>query len=662
MNDFNVDITARLHNKVSRGAKHIKSDLRSIGNEADRLGNNRGINRATAALSKYRGAIIAASSAAIIGGVYAVGKGISFATSEAMDFDTALVEVRKASDLTDQQFAKLKRSILQTSAETGIAKENLAGLVAEAAKSGRPFAELTEFSLLAAKGAIAFGMSAEETSAAMSKMGNSLGLTLPQLVDLGDAINHVADNSASAERDIINFVNRTGSTAKVAGLAAEETVAFGAALLSIGVPAEVASTGFNAFLLKLSAADKQGKKFQSGLKELGMSAKELKAALEQDAPEALMHVLNKIDQLPDSEKLGVLSDMFGLEYADDIAKLAGSVELVGTSLGHVADQADRAGSLDKSFALFDEDTTQKVTKASVAFENFASRIGDKFTPAVGAAADASADFFNSLSAMLDKQKEVEAFQAKFADGGDLSTEEQEELAKNGDVAQAIQSERAKSRTSAQSELANIRRAQELQASGTNSKSASRLISKHLSGDVDARVKSLEDRIAQLSTVDKSTSRSELERQRSALQTQQWLMPETVRRGRKSIVNPGITENQRQIDQINQRLGTMKVDKGSDTNLSSIPIPISREDAMKTEVEVDIPAAKTAQAGKQIGDGATSSIQGQASVIGQAIGQAAAAEIQKASVNVKLSGANLRKQNRDIRSSKNAALHDTGAPN
>lgn len=140
------------------------------------------------------------------------------------------------------------------------------------------------------------------------------------------------------------------------------------------------------------------------------------------------------------------------------------------------------------------------------------------------------------------------------------------------------------------------------------------------------------------------------------------MPETVRRGRKSIVNPGITENQRQIDQINQRLANMKDSPGPENSISNIPVPVSREDFLNQKIEVEIPQAKTAQAGKQIGDGATNSMQGQATTIGQAIGQAAAAEIQKASVKVNLSGAGLRKQNRDIRSSRNAALHDTGAPN
>lgn len=658
MNDFNVDITARLHNKVSRNAKQIKGDLRSIGNEADRLGNNRGINRATTALSKYRGAIIAASSAAIIGGVYAVGKGISFATSEAMDFDTALVEVRKASDLTDQQFAKLKRSILQTSSETGIAKENLAGLVAEAAKSGRPFEELSEFALLASKGAIAFGMSAEETSAAMSKLGNSLELSLPQLIDLGDAINHVADNSASSERDIINFLNRTGATAKIAGLAAEETVAFGSALLSIGVPAEIASTGFNAFINKLGTADKQGKKFKAGLKELGMSAKELKAALEKDAPEALMNVLNKIDQLPDSEKLGVLTDMFGLEYADDIAKLASSVDLVGTSLGHVADQADRAGSLDKSFKLFDEDTTQKVTKAGVAFENFASRIGDKFTPAVAMAADASADFFNSLSAMMDKQKELEAFQTKFKDGGDLSTKDQERLAGDSELAQYTQGQRLYQRRQAEIELANIHKAKGLQKKDRLDRFDRRFIGKHLKGDVDQRIKDLNAKIAELSGIDKGASAGDLQRQLAALEKQKSSLPETLRKGRSTYANPATGEIQRQIDQIRTQLPKTKA--ASENQLSAIPVPVSREEFMKASVEM--PPEKTAQAGKQIGDGAATSMQGQAAIIGQAIGQAAAAEIQKASVTVKGPSKNIRQQNRDIRSSRNGALHDTGAPN
>lgn len=158
MSDMNVNIVARFTNRISSGAKDAKRDLRGIGNEADRLGNNRGLARASSSLAKYRGLLLATTSVAALGGFYAVGKGIKFATGEAMDFDTAMVEVRKASDLTDEQFQKLKRSILQTSSETGIAKENLAGLVAEAAKSGRPFEELSEFALLASKGAIAFGM------------------------------------------------------------------------------------------------------------------------------------------------------------------------------------------------------------------------------------------------------------------------------------------------------------------------------------------------------------------------------------------------------------------------------------------------------------------------------------------------------------------------
>jgi TP901 family phage tail tape measure protein len=551
MSNLDVSMRLKLINQLSGPAKDAKEDLEQLRRQTDRLGASQDKNAAR--FERYR-AVAVAGGAAIAAGVLAAGKAAHYASGEAMTFETAMAEVRKAVDVTDGQFADLERSVLQVSEQTGVAKENLAGLVAEAARSGRPLEELTEFALLAAKGSVAFGMSAEETSAAMSKMGNALELSLPQLYDLGDAINHLADNSASNERDLINFINRTGSTAKIAGLAAEETAAFGAALLAIGVPAEVAGTGFNAFINKISTAEKQGKKFAQGLDALGLSAKELKAALSDDAPEAMLDLLKRIDKLPDADKLGVLTDMFGLEYADDIAKLAGSVDLVGNALELVSDKAARAGSLDKSFAIFDATTQKKIDDTGVALENLAARVGANFTPAIGAAADAMSSFLTRISETLDRASEAEAMISKFNGGGDLTAQDQARLAADPELAQGAQSARRQSRLAAEQELAQIMKARQMRREGVSTRAARRMYDQYLTPDVDARIAQLERTIGELSSIDAERQSSEdLGATLESLRTQLSQVPGTLRRGRSEYANPAYEEIKAQIAEAEKEL-------------------------------------------------------------------------------------------------------------
>ena len=64
--------------------------------------------------------------------------------------------------------------------------------------------------------------------------------------------------------DLLNIANRAGSTAKLFGLSGARLNALGATFLALKTPPEVAATGINALLMKLSTADKQNERFQQG--------------------------------------------------------------------------------------------------------------------------------------------------------------------------------------------------------------------------------------------------------------------------------------------------------------------------------------------------------------------------------------------------------------
>lgn len=386
---------------------------------------------------------VTAASGVAAGGIIATGLALKGAVSEAISFEDAMAEVRKAVDLTPDSLRALEREILKISRVTPLAKEEIAQLVAQAGFAGRPADELVRFGTFAAKAAVAFGMSAEEAGDALAKMGNVFGLTQAGIEQLGDAINTLGDNTASKERDIVSFLQRVGAQAKTFGLAESEAAAFGATMLSLGTTSEVAGTGFNALLTKLQTASKQNKGFQGGLKALGLTAKQVGALIKKGPAEAIVEVLTRIEKLPSDKKAGVLMDLFGLEYADDAARLAGSIKQIAEALQMVRDKAKAQGSVDRAFSIFDETTSSKIKKLGNQMAALGTRIGQAFTPIIGAAADALGGLLEKINSTLDRAAEVKALSEKLNGGGQLDAQDRARLGGDPELNRQFQTAVAK---------------------------------------------------------------------------------------------------------------------------------------------------------------------------------------------------------------------------
>ncbi|MBD3842357.1 MAG: phage tail tape measure protein [Campylobacterales bacterium] len=121
------------------------------------------------------------------------------------------------------------------------------------------------------------------------------------------------------------------------GLASIQAGALSSAFIALGKPPEVAATSINALLLKLKTADKQGTKFQKALQGIGLDATELKKSVDEDAQGALNNFLQTLSKVDKTEQMGVLSDLFGAEYSDDIALLVGGLENYNKALNLTSD-------------------------------------------------------------------------------------------------------------------------------------------------------------------------------------------------------------------------------------------------------------------------------------------------------------------------------------
>ena len=273
----------------------------------------------------------------------------------AMDFESSMADVRKVVDFdTPQQFKEMQQDILQLTHRIPMAGKELAAIAASGGQLGVARQDLAAFTETVAKMSVAFDMSADEAGDSMAKLANVYQIPIAQIDRLGDAINHLSNSSPAKASDIVNTLGRIGGVAKQFGLTEQQAASLSNTFISLGKRPEVAGTAINGMLVRLMTADKQGSRFQNTLKSMGMSAAQLKREIAENGEQALVNFIKRINALPKEQQMSALVDLFGREYADDIAVLAGSVDTYERSIRQLQEtgkngQANYLGSMDKEF-------------------------------------------------------------------------------------------------------------------------------------------------------------------------------------------------------------------------------------------------------------------------------------------------------------------------
>lgn len=306
----------------------------------------------------------------------------------AMDFETSMADVRKVVDFdTPQQFKQMGDDLLQMTHRIPMAGRELAQIAASGGQLGIARKDIAGFTETVAKMSVAFDMAADQAGDSMAKLANVYKIPIAQIGRLGDAINHLSNSSPAKASDLVNTLGRVGGVAKQFGLTELQTASLANAFISLGKTPEIAGTAINGMLTKLSTADRQGSKFQRTLKNMGISAQELKANIAKNGEQALVDFLKQLNKLPKADQMGALVDLFGLEYADDVAVLAGNIEAYEKSIRALKETGGDgkplfAGSMDKEFAARSATTANNVQLLKNQLMHLAISIGSVMLPAV----------------------------------------------------------------------------------------------------------------------------------------------------------------------------------------------------------------------------------------------------------------------------------------
>ncbi|MDE1465599.1 phage tail tape measure protein [Spartinivicinus poritis] len=280
----------------------------------------------------------------------ALGLGLAVPIKEAIQFESAMADVKKVVDFKQPEgFEKLSDTLKKLTRTIPVTATGLAEIAASGGQLGIGEQDLPQFVKTVAKMSTAFDMLPSEAGDAMAKLSNIYKIPISQMTQLGDVINHLSDNSAAKAKDMVSTLSRIGGTARQFGLASHQAAALSNAFIALGKEPEVAGTAINAMLQKLQNASGQTKAFSKALDKIGYSAHDLEYAIAQDAQGALLDFLSTLEGVDKQKRAGILADLFGMEFSDDVSLLVGSLDTYRKAIGHVGDQAKYTGSMQAEF-------------------------------------------------------------------------------------------------------------------------------------------------------------------------------------------------------------------------------------------------------------------------------------------------------------------------
>lgn len=331
--------TNNLGQRESELSQRIKQANQAIGTQEAKL-KRLAVQQRRAAAAKEtfeKSQSLAGSMAANGAGAAAAGAGLGMPVlslvKDYVSFEDAMLGVAKQVDGARDDNGQLTATYYEMGAaikamaeHIPMATTEIAALVEGGARMGIQGKDnLLAFAATAANAATAFELPADSLAENLARIADLYKLPIKDISQLGDAINYLDDNARSKGGDIIDVLQRAAGSAATAGMSYKDAAALGSTFLSLGSTAETAGTATNAMIRELSNASIQPKRFQEGLKALGLEAKSVQKSMALDATGTILTVLEAINKLPKEEQSNVTTQLFLKEYGKDAAKLANNL-------------------------------------------------------------------------------------------------------------------------------------------------------------------------------------------------------------------------------------------------------------------------------------------------------------------------------------------------
>lgn len=347
------------------------------------------------------------SGAAVLAAVRQVGELFSAGAKSAIEFESAMTGVYKTVDGTDEQLADIREGIRDLAVEIPASTSELAAVAESAGQLGIATDDILSFTKTMTMLGTTTNMSAETAATALARFANVAGTAPENYERLGSTIVALGNNFAATESEITEMAQRLASAGSLAGLNEADIMALAAAMSSVGIEAEAGGTAMTQTLNAISkAVDTQSNKLGTLAAIAGMSAQQFSAAWRAEPIEALTAFIGGLGELDEQgESSTLILDELGMSGVRQ-SNMLRSLSLASEEMTGAVELANTAW--EENTALQDEanlryDTTEsKLQLLHNSVERLSTAYGETLTPAIGLAADGTANLVNKLAGVVEQ--------------------------------------------------------------------------------------------------------------------------------------------------------------------------------------------------------------------------------------------------------------------
>lgn len=322
--DKAIDGASRLGNKLSRmekltaqSANSMTSNIAKVGAKWESMGDH--VAKVGDKLTK------SLTLPMVAGGAYA-GK-------MAVEFDTALANVRKTSDLTESELEELAKSALELSKTQPVDAQTILNIEALGAQLGISNGKLETFAKTVSGLDIATNMNAETAATEMARFANIVGMAEDEFSNYGSTLVAIGNNMATTESEVSQMAMRFASAGAQAGMSEAQILGMAGAMSSLGIKAEMGGSALSQIFVSIGkAVANGGDDLEAFASRANMSAEEFRRAWGEDAAGAFNSLIEGIGGATAAgEDMNVIMGELGftqIRQSDVMRRLAGSTEAV----------------------------------------------------------------------------------------------------------------------------------------------------------------------------------------------------------------------------------------------------------------------------------------------------------------------------------------------
>ena len=376
---------------AAKGVKDASAALLKVGNDATK---------------SIGGAMGAAVNSIAVANIAAVAVGLTAGSKAAMDFEDAFAKVRKTmSHIKDPVvFEKIANDLQRLSTQIPLRSVELAGLAAVAGQLGVEAKNVSSFTEVIGKLSVATNMTGQQAATSLARFLNVTNESTESANKFASVMVELGNNVAAQESEIIQLAQNFGATGTVAGLSAEDILAYSAATRESGVAAAAGATALGKMFMNISNAVKEGNvsKLQTLSELIG---RDFATAFREDGAMAVQEMLEGISRLSQQGKsvTPVLNELglSNVRTSRAVLSLANNNEGLAKSIELARGEAQRQSALNQEANIRFDTLAMKVNQLKAAFKTLLEKWGERFLGFWKSVVDVLLGVTRALNGMLD---------------------------------------------------------------------------------------------------------------------------------------------------------------------------------------------------------------------------------------------------------------------